>query len=402
VLLEASRKADAKTNEYQLTKNMLEQMDGYPESIKFLKQNHEKSKRSPLLSDIISCTDAYKIAIENYLEPWLNYFIAIYHNDAVEGLQILADSSKGRANFFVLEPLKMHISKTVAPPPNSINALDVVEFDKIYEPLMRYLLGHVYLVTDNKLVADYTIDTESNMVLLSASGTLLKHPYSLAGGSVGLFDGKRTGKFKNLQILEDTIKALTANVEAIQTEILDTEKLWAINNADLREANQKLSATEIELSKCLAAITSLNNNKAFLQNGIDASAKTIHTLETQIAVLTNEHAQAAGNNAVTENLRTTLNQYMDSQKQIQELVNQLQIQSSEASQNFNQHNIQCIQQQNRIQTAKRDIEYKTTQQQNIETNQKNNAVELKNAIEQLSLNQNELIKIEGRTGCANW
>ncbi|HQV01717.1 MAG TPA: hypothetical protein PLO59_11180, partial [Bacteroidia bacterium] len=288
----------------------------------------------------------------------------------------------------------MQVHKPQTAPPNSIPALSVVEFDKIYEPLMHYLLGHVYLVADNKQVTDYIFEADSRLVLLSTSGTLLKQHYTVSGGSVGLFDGKRTGKFKNLQTLEETIKTLAAQVETIQTDILATEKLFATANANLRETGQRLNAAEIELSKCIASITSLNNNKNFLQNGLDASAKTIASLESQILTLTNENAQETGSHTATENLRNALNQFIDEQKQKQEQVNQLQTQSSEASQKYNQHNIQCIQQQNRIQTIKRDLEYKTNQQQSIETNQKNNAIELVNAIEQLAINQSTLTQLE--------
>ncbi|MFM9008888.1 MAG: chromosome segregation protein SMC, partial [Bacteroidota bacterium] len=49
VLQAESRKLDARHNEYQLTKNLLEQMEGYPESIRYLKKNHDRYKQAPLL-----------------------------------------------------------------------------------------------------------------------------------------------------------------------------------------------------------------------------------------------------------------------------------------------------------------------------------------------------------------
>ncbi len=393
-LLEESRKLDAKTNQYQLTKNMLEQMDGYPESIKFLKQHHEKSKKAPLLSDIIACKEEFKIAIENYLEPWLNYFVAETNYDAVEALNILSESSKGRANFFVLENFRNKIFESPIPPSGSVSALEVVEFDKVYEHLFKFLLGHVYILHDNKQVADYHVDTESKLVLLSASGTLLKQKYSLAGGSVGLFDGKRTGKFKNLHDLEDVIKSLTATVEKLQGEIIDVENISAQINNQLKEVNRILNESEVNLSKSTASITSITNNKNFLQSGIDSYRKTIEKLESEIAVLTSENAESAGNDLLSEELRTRLNTLIDEQQRKQELVNTLQIQSAEASQKFNQHNINCIQQQNRIESIKRDAEYKTNQQQVTMQNKANNAEELTQAIEQLTVSKAEFETVE--------
>lgn len=46
ILQAESRKLDARHNEYQLTKNLLEQMEGYPESIRYLKKNHDRFKQA--------------------------------------------------------------------------------------------------------------------------------------------------------------------------------------------------------------------------------------------------------------------------------------------------------------------------------------------------------------------
>ncbi|MBK7854043.1 MAG: hypothetical protein IPJ79_03305 [Bacteroidetes bacterium] len=98
-LAEERRIADVKNNEYQLTKSLMEQMDGFPESIKFLKKNYDQFKSTPLLSDILNCKEEYKVAIENYLEPFLNHFVVKNNSDAWEALQLLSENSKGRAHF---------------------------------------------------------------------------------------------------------------------------------------------------------------------------------------------------------------------------------------------------------------------------------------------------------------
>src|SRR6202012_4636752 len=64
-----SRKLDAKQNEYNLTKSMVDNLEGFPESIRFLKKNADWARNVPLFSDILFCKEDYRIAIENYLEP---------------------------------------------------------------------------------------------------------------------------------------------------------------------------------------------------------------------------------------------------------------------------------------------------------------------------------------------
>src|SRR5690606_21824515 len=68
-----NRKLDARQNEYNLTKSLVENLEGFPEAIKFLKK--KIARNAPLLSDILTTSEEYRVAIENYLEPYLNYYV---------------------------------------------------------------------------------------------------------------------------------------------------------------------------------------------------------------------------------------------------------------------------------------------------------------------------------------
>ena len=68
-LADHNRQLDAKRNEYKLTKSMVESLEGFPESIKFLSSQKDWAKNCPLLSDLIYVREEYRIVIENYLEP---------------------------------------------------------------------------------------------------------------------------------------------------------------------------------------------------------------------------------------------------------------------------------------------------------------------------------------------
>jgi len=58
-------------------------MEGYPESIKFLHKNPEWNHAAPILSDIIYVKEEFRAAVENVLEPYLNYYVV---NNLQEGL----------------------------------------------------------------------------------------------------------------------------------------------------------------------------------------------------------------------------------------------------------------------------------------------------------------------------
>lgn len=93
------RNLDARQNEFNLTKSFIDNMEGFPESIKFLKQHPEWATHAPLLSDIISCPAEFRVAIENFLDQYLNFYVVADMNDAMNAVNLLSASAKGRANF---------------------------------------------------------------------------------------------------------------------------------------------------------------------------------------------------------------------------------------------------------------------------------------------------------------
>ncbi|HVW15676.1 MAG TPA: AAA family ATPase, partial [Mucilaginibacter sp.] len=101
-VIQESRKLDARQNEYNLTKSMIDNLEGFPESIRFLKKTGGWAKNAPLFSDILFCREEYRVAIENYLEPLMNYYVVEDYNEAIAAINLLSNASKGRAQFFVL------------------------------------------------------------------------------------------------------------------------------------------------------------------------------------------------------------------------------------------------------------------------------------------------------------
>jgi chromosome segregation protein len=62
-LADETRKLDAKKNEHDLLKSLVDSLEGYPESVKFLHKNNGWNHQAPLLSDIIYVKDDYRADI---------------------------------------------------------------------------------------------------------------------------------------------------------------------------------------------------------------------------------------------------------------------------------------------------------------------------------------------------
>ncbi|MEJ7610468.1 MAG: AAA family ATPase [Ferruginibacter sp.] len=228
-LAEESRKLDARTNEHDLLKSLIDSMDGYPESVKFLHNNTGWNKDAPLLSDIIYVKETYRAAVENVLEQYLNYYVV---NDLGEGLQaihLLDEHKKGKANFFLLD--KFTGTETSHQPEGTIPALDVAEFDAKYANLAKHLLGNVFIAENEDALKE-----SNGAVILEKTGKFVKGKYSITGGSVGLFEGKKIGRVKNLEKLQKEIAAQKVIVNALKASIQQRYTDITGYHEDLQEA----------------------------------------------------------------------------------------------------------------------------------------------------------------------
>lgn len=377
ILQAESRKLDAKHNEYQLTKNLLEQMEGYPESIRYLKKNHDRSKQAPLLSEIIVCEDDYKVAIENFLDPYLNHFVVNTMEDAWDALESLNTAAKGRAHFFVLETLE----NFKPAPPKALEgctpALEVVEKNSKYNQLFSFLLGHVQVLDQDRSLQDYSINDDQSLVIISQSGNFLRQRYVVGGGSVGRFDGKRTGKFRNLEKLGEELKQQEQLIENYREQVNLAEQEVNSLKEKTTSNQEEVASLEKEFMQVNSRLNSLQSNRDFYNNNLQQLLRNSSRLEEEAAALNKmmeENANLPDSSPAA--LREKLNRMMEELNVQQEHSAELQKQSVDKSQLFNQENIILLQHQNKIQNINRDISYKSNQVAVLEKNKIQYAEEL--------------------------
>jgi chromosome segregation protein len=210
-----SRKLDAKQNEFNLTKSMVENLEGFPEAIKFLKKSTKWVKDTPLLSDILTTEEKYRVTIENYLEHYMNYYVVETEEQAIAAVNLLSDAAKGKANFFVLEHFNQFHPVQTKIFSNATPATEIIEYDEKYAKLISFILDDVYIVKGE--YKNFPKDQQS--VFITESGKYTKRKFSISGGSVGLFEGKRIGRAKNLEKLEKEIKDLNRKVSSTRSKL---------------------------------------------------------------------------------------------------------------------------------------------------------------------------------------
>ncbi len=366
-MAEETRILDAKKNEYDLLKSLVDSMEGYPESVKFLHKNTGWNHNAPILSDILYVQEQYRTAVENVLEPYLNYYVVNDLKEGMQAIQLLDDNKKGKANFFLLDQLTG--AQSNAAPANTIAALSVVEIDSKYAALANHLLGNVFIAQNEQ-----ALEASSNGIILEKTGKYVKGKYTLTGGSVGLFEGKKIGRAKNLEKLLTDIQAQETVVNKLK------EQIQTKHNAVL-EFNELLKENEIRSTE--QSINTLINevfaNKNRLENLQAAHIAAVTKLAEYASKIQDEHAAIADTRIALEGLNVSLQETQAKLESI-ELAYQAAEQAYHlASGEFNEMNLQLTKQQSKIESLQQEVVFKENQLNDLHTQIQSNTAQLTEA-----------------------
>ncbi len=349
-----SRTLDARRNEFKLTQSMVESLEGFPESIKFLSttKSPEWDKATPLLSDLIYVEEAYRVAIENFLEPYLNYYVVPDLEAAYRAIQLLNKTQKGKANFFLLDAFASYVPPVVMLP-GTQRATDLVKTDPEYRNLIAFLLEQV-LVTDSEEIQGPV--SEAGYVLLAKSGRFIQRQYSISGGSIGLFEGKKIGRKKNLEVLEEEIRQLEKEDDKLSDRFHSLK--GQLGQLKAQQGSLKIQQEQRMLNQVLQEKTAiaarLDNFESFLaeaQERLQAQGRQMEELQAdnedidgQLRLKRFELSQVKARIADTDV------SYRDVAEQL-----------SAAATAFNEKNISFIKQQNKVSALQRELSFRERQ-----------------------------------------
>jgi chromosome segregation protein len=345
------RKLDAKQNEYNLTKSLVDNLEGFPEAVRFLKKNAAWVKNAPLLSDILTCDESYRICIENYLEPYMNYYIVEDETDALNAVRLLANSAKGKANFFILNQIKPQIQKLELKQ-NEVAALDVLEYDAKYQSVLQLLLGNVVIVKTND---DNFVKTQ-DYDYITLSGNIIKRKNTISGGSVGLFEGKRIGRAKNLEILEKDIKALSSRLETLKDEL--NKSIIEFEQKKDKTVKDELDKVRIEYGQIQQEYVAYKTRQEQLSAIISKNVNKREEVLDRIQTLQEEIAQ---NEPLAKQTLEQLDAIKDKVEEVNQELEYATKKASEIAQKYNEQNLILYQLENKLKSLTQELDYRQEQ-----------------------------------------
>ncbi len=375
-LIEENRILDAKKNEHGLLKSLVESLEGYPDSIKFLKKNKEWNNNAPLLSDVFVVQEGYRTALENVLDSYLNYYIVQHIDEAAQAINLLKNNKKGKANFILLDKIKNTTTTKNTDIAGLTPALSLVNTDEQYQQLANHLLANVYISeSEAALQENYPED----IIVVSKAGNVLKGKFTVGGGSVGLFEGNKIGRAKNLERLATEIETLTKTTTSLQQEVKDTQAL-------ISGFSQELNDKAIEQLR--QQLNNFNNQSVNIANRIENYEQLNQNAENRITDL---QAQLNDTQSGISDTRTALEQINEALKTLQANIKEAETSFSQAEQTYNvvsrtynDNNINYTRQQSKIDNLKQELTFRQNQLKDLDKQVEENKNQLQEVAQQIT------------------
>nr|WP_306429308.1 hypothetical protein [Sphingobacterium sp. E70] len=301
----------------------------------------------------------------------MNHYVVETQQDAVQAIQLLSDAAKGRANFFVLDAIDTTVKQPLPSHDNLMSALDVITVDEKYKALCTLLLQHVFILKQEGEKEMEQKLPEAGQVILQKNGRYAKHHLGLSGGSVGLFEGKRIGRAKNLEVLSQEIKALNLEIAKLEDKITaETARVETLRGNSQKELidelrfqlnrlNNELITVKTKQEQYQAFINNSQIRKKDIQEKIATIESDLTVAEPQLQELRIEKDQSV----------TELSELQDQFHEISEILNEKSIA-------YNQENISYHQQLNKVANISKDLEFRETQKDDHEIRIERNSIEL--------------------------
>ena len=381
-LAEENRKLDSKKNEHDLLKSLIDSMEGYPESVKFLHKNADWNYEAPLLSDIIYVKEAYRAAVENVLEPYLNYYIVNNLQEGLQAIHLLDDNKKGKANFFLQD--KFTAFEQTYQPAGTIPALSVVEIDSKYSNLAKHLLGNVFIAENED-----ALQNSNGAVVLEKTGKYVKGKYSLTGGSVGLFEGKKIGRAKNLEKLIEEINTQDALVTVLKTSINAKHNEVIAFNEQLKE--NAIKQTQQDINNLTNQVFSLQNKLENLLHLEETSTKRVEDFQWQ---LQDNHDAIESTRTALEKFNTQLHELSEKIGIVEQDYTLAEQDYTNATHTYNDSNLQFAKQQNKVASLKQEFDFKSNQLNNLKVEIESSNTQLQEAAASITETATSLQQVE--------
>lgn len=234
-----------KSSRAKMLDDLEKNMDGYSGSVKAVMKEMRHGTLSGIhapLSQLISVDGDYAAAIETALGASIQHIVTDTENDAKRAIAFLKDTRQGRATFLPISAIKFKpfAEKNLEDEFGFIDMADkLVTYDKKYDEILKYELGHIAVVEDMDSAIAIAKRHSYKFKIVTLDGQLINAGGSMTGGS----------RTQNAGMLSRAgeIERLNSEVSKLSENLEKQKELLKISNEDLILSEATLSAVQADL-----------------------------------------------------------------------------------------------------------------------------------------------------------
>ena len=275
-------------------RNLAERYDGYGGSIRRVMEVRDRIRGiHGVVADLIHVPQKYEVAIETALGGSIQNIVTDSEETAKRLIEYLKKNKYGRATFLPLTAIggRQTFSQEGALKEPGVLGLasQLVEAEKQYDGLVRYLLGRVVVTDTIEHAIALARKYKYSLRIVTLEGELLSAGGSMTGGAF-----KNTsnllGRRREIEELEEACKKALTQVESIQGDL-------NIQEGILQEKKEELEAVRSAIQKLYLEQNTLRMNLAQLEEKKAEIAGSYVDLERERGQLDEQVREISGSQA---------------------------------------------------------------------------------------------------------
>ena len=363
-------------------KELEESGEGYQYGVKSVLEQKNRGKLQGIIgtvSQLITVPQHLEKAIETTMGVSLQNLVTEDDKQAQAAIQYLKEHKKGRATFLPLNTVKgQRAEEDLSNEKNVLGlAVDLIEFDDVYEKIMLHLLGKVWVIEDLPSAVAIGKKRGFGHRMVTLDGELVTPGGALTGGN---HDKERSGllaRQRQIAELEEAVKQLAADMERKNQELdayyTETgEKKQAVS--ELRSQGETFIRKAAQLDQ---QMQQQEKEEKRLQNEIRLEQFSLkeqdNLLQEQNQQMEQEKArqltlieQEQALNEQGESLKHTLQLIQQEQKNLQTVYTQNGIQLATAQQKWELLDQQAKSEQQRFNSLQNTLQQKQKEQSQLQ------------------------------------
>ncbi len=286
---------ERKVSKIEFLNKMIEGSEGSTEGVLyFLRHAGWKEKNIVTVADIIHTEGKYRIAVEAALGEIAHVLVVRRTEDGYAAIEELKSRKRGQAAFVSLEWVPKISRKRRMKADSWVWASDIVHCEKIYRPLIQFLLDDVAIIEKSDDVGRLARQTVG-VRWVSTEGQIVTTSGFMKGGSRRIDEGGLIGKKSQIADLEKEITEIQSRISGLTDEGNSLQKIH--DGTTLEAERGTVKAFEKEMAGIEMKIAQLEFEKKHSYEGIERNdeevrllGKEVESLRDACGILNNEIA----------------------------------------------------------------------------------------------------------------